>query len=257
MFLMNPRITQLVGLSACAFAVGSGDLAGAADASLGGAKPRPEPKAGWIGVFPALDNYQRTFQQPVVEKDGKSYRQSARYMWMGGDIREATVTLARDPRFATAHTAAALKKAGAREITIGRRKAWIKPRREERGLDWIVIPLDGDTAILIEGTGAAHKEFPTELAGKFDPEKVTAALRHPPRTEFGRTLDAFKALRKGMPLADVRDWLGEADRDIGSGIHVLEYQLPDRSRVHIGFPSFDRLIYVRHEKDSQTVDLVP
>jgi hypothetical protein len=59
-----------------------------------------------------------------------------------------------------------------------------------------------------------------------------------------------------MSLAEVSSWIGQADKDVGSGIHIMEYNLPDSSRVLIGFPTFDRLIYVKHEKDGKTEDLV-
>jgi hypothetical protein len=221
---------------------------------LPAAEPKPEPRAGWAGVFPDLGGYQRTFTQPAVNKDKTVYRQSVKYEWTGNDIRVATATLARDPEFKTAHAAEALKKAGAKEIKLGKKDAWIMPAPKDG--DRIIVPLGEDKALIVEGSGAAHKAFPTELAGAFDTEKCTAALARPPRTEFGRTLDAFKALRKGMSLAEVREWVGDADGDVGSGIHIMAYKLPDQSRVLIGFPSFDKLTYVKHEKDGKTEDLV-
>jgi hypothetical protein len=231
-------------------------MCGAVCATASLLPPKPAPKAGWIGVFPTLFNYQRTFLQPLVNKDKTVYQQSAKYVWSGNDFREATATLARDPQFKTAHTAATLTQAGAKEIKIGTKTAWFFAGKGKEALDKIIVPLGDDTALFVEGIGIAHKAFPTELASKFDLDKVAAALQQPPRTDFGRTLDAFKALKKGMSLTEVRDWVGEADGDIGSGIHILEYKLPDNSRVLIGFPSFDKLIYVTHQKNGETIHLV-
>ncbi len=218
-------------------------------------QPKVTPKAGWIGVFPAMHGCQHTFQQPVVNDPMASYKQSVLYVWTGGDIREATVTLARDPKFKTAHKDAALTEAGAKKNKIGMKDAWTMPGSGMEGSVKIIVPLGEDTALIVDGIGFAHKGFPTELASKFDLEKATVALKDPPRTDFGRTLEAFKALKKGMSLAEVRDWIGEADKDIGSGIHILEYKLADNSRVLIGFPSFDKLVYVNHQKDGQTTQL--
>ena len=120
----------------------------------------------------------------------------------------------------------------------------------------IIVPLSDDKALIVEGFATANKAFPTQLANAFDLEKVTAALDQPPRTEFGRTLEGFKQLTKGMSLKEVKDWIGEPDGDIGSGIHIMEYKLPDQSRVLLGFPSFDKLTYVKYEKDGKTEDLV-
>ena len=65
-------------------------------------------------------------------KDATVYQQSVKYEWSGGDFRVATATLARDPAFKTAHTAEALKKAGAKELKVGKKDAWIIPNQKER-----------------------------------------------------------------------------------------------------------------------------
>ena len=46
---------------------------------LSATEPKTEAKAGWLGAYPALPGYQRTFKQPVVNKDKTVYQQSARY----------------------------------------------------------------------------------------------------------------------------------------------------------------------------------
>jgi len=229
-----------------------------ASSPLWAAEPKVDIKSGWIGVFPTMPNYLRTYKAPVVNKDKTVYQQSAHYVWMGNDYREATATLACDPEFKTAHTAEALKKTGAEAIKVGKQDAWIIRNKDEgkKAFDKIIVPLGDDKALIIEGIGFAHKGFPTELADRFDAEKCVTALAQPPRTEFGRSLEGFKQLTKGMSLREVKEWIGEPDGDIGSGIHVMEYKLPDQSRVLLGFPSFDKLTYVKHEKDGKTEDLL-
>jgi hypothetical protein len=145
----------------------------------------PKPQAGWPDVFPdPFAGYQRRYLQPVVNKEKTVYKQSAQYDWNGNDFRTATATLARDPEFKTAHTAEALKKAGAKEIKIGKKDAWIIPNDKQglEGRDKIIVPLGEDKALIVEGIGAAHKAFPTELAAAFDAEKCAKALDKPPQT---------------------------------------------------------------------------
>src|SRR5262249_8147782 len=151
-----------------------------------GAEPTPEPRAGWAGVFPDAPNgYQRTFTQPVVNKDKTVYRQAAKYEWTGGDYRTATATLARDPRVKTAHTAEALKKAGAKAIKVGKKDAWTMPVGKEGAIQLtkIIVPLGEDKALVIEGTGGTHPTFLTDLAASFDAEKCAAALKSPPAAD--------------------------------------------------------------------------
>jgi hypothetical protein len=177
---------------------------------------------------------------------------------MGGDYREATATLERDPDFKTAHTADALKKAGAKEIKVGNRDAWSMPVKKDGmdGFTKIIVPLGEDTALIVVGIGAAHKTFPNELAAAFDPDKCIAAVKAPPRTDFTRKLEDFKALKKGMSFREVESWLGPADAAVGNGNHLMEYKLPDKSRVLLGYPKDDKLESVKHEKDGQAVELL-
>jgi RNA polymerase sigma factor (sigma-70 family) len=238
---------------------GDGKAAGQAKGPAPGKAKAQPPLAGWIGVFPTVPNYHCEFQQPVVNKDKTAYRQSVKYSWMGNDYRVAIATLARDPQFKTAHSADTLAKAGFKQIKVGTQDAWLLPGvgKDDQGVekfDKIILPLGAETAILVEGVGVAHKAFPTELAGNFDPKKVEEALRQPPRTDFSRTLDAFKVLRTDMSYADILDWLGPPDRDIGSGVLLLEYDLPDKSYVQVGF--VDKQIFVKHVQGGKTTNLV-
>jgi hypothetical protein len=210
--------------------------------------------AGWLGVFPELQGYQRTFTAPVVEKKDAAYRQTAKYEWTGGAVRLVEVTLARDPAFKERYAEEALKKdPGAPEqVKVGERIGWLWKVAKEGDKDpWplqarLVVPLGGDPW----GEGLAA------LARRFDLKKIEKALDAAPRTDFRRRLESFRELKKGMSYAEVTTWVGHADADIGSGIHIMEYRLGDGSRVLLGFPDFNRLIYVKHARGGETQDLV-
>jgi hypothetical protein len=218
--------------------------------------------AGWFGVFPEFPIYQRTFEAPTVGK-GKAptaYKQTAKYEWTGGALRSLTITLARDPAFKKDHTAEALRQAKPtpKEVTIAKKTGWLTSADKE-GVDRslkLVVPLDEDKALILEAKGLVTEEDLTAMAGKFDLAAVEKALGQPPRTDFNRSLEAFKALKKGIPLSEVSAWVGDGDADVGRGIHVLAYKLSDGSRVLLGFADVKNLLYVKHEKDGQTVDLV-
>jgi hypothetical protein len=166
--------------------------------------------------------------------------------------------LARDPAFKTAHTAEALKKLDAKAIKIGKKDAWTMPGGKDGQvqLTKIIVPLGEDKALIIEGSGGTNPNFLTDLAAHFDPEKSATALDKAPRTDFGRKIEDFQALKKEMTIPDVTSWLGRPDRDLRDGIYIMEYTLPDKSRVLIGFQSFDKMSYVKHETDGKTEDLV-
>jgi hypothetical protein len=228
--------------------------------------PKPEPRAGWLGVFPELTGYQRTFSAPVVTLDKAkkpvAYRQTAKYEWTGGAIKKLEVTLARDPEFKQKYAAETVRKE-AKEVRVGKRTGWLwNLEKEAQGkrdavVARLVVPLGEDKALILEARGAGPWEELTGLAERFDLARAETALEGPPRTEFGRNLDAFRALKKGMPYADVAGWVGEADEDVGQGVHILVYKLPDGSRVLLGFADLKSLMYVKHEgKDGKTEELV-
>jgi hypothetical protein len=241
--------------------LGWGALGRAADA------PKPEPRAGWFGVFPELAGYGRSFLAPVVaaEKQPVAYRQTARYEWLGGALKHLQVTLARDPAFKQKYAAETLRKdaLAPKEVKVGTRTGWLWSLEKEAGskpdqLAWrLVVPLAADKAVVFEGRGAGPWEEVTGLAQRFDLARAEAALAQPPRTDFRRTLDSFRALTKAVPYSDVVAWVGFADKDVGSGVHVLVYHLADGSRVLVGFADFQSLMYVKHEhKRGEVEDLV-
>jgi hypothetical protein len=229
-----------------------------AAAPVRAADPKPAVLAGWLGVFPEQSGYVRTFKEPVVNKDKTTYQQTVEFGWMGNDYREAKATLVRDPAFKTAHTAEALKKLDAKPIKIGKKDAWTMPAGKDGNfqLTKIIVPLGEDKALIIEGTGGTHPTFLTDLASSIDPEKAAAALEKTPRTDFGRKLEDFQALKKDMTEADVKAWLGHPDHETSSSEYIMEYQLPDKSRVLIAFPRSGRLNSVKHEKDGKTEELL-
>lgn len=51
----------------------------------------------------------------------------------------------------------------------------------------------------------------------------------------------FEFIQLGMSYQEVVDQVGEADRDIGSGVHLMVYDLQDGMQMILSFPSLDRL----------------
>jgi hypothetical protein len=224
--------------------------------------------AGWYGVFPHLSGYNAIFTVPVVAKGEKptEYRQKAEYGWTGGAAKQLDVTLARDPAFKKKYTPDALKKEdpAPTEVKVGKRTAWLWTYEAKKGEDWplvgrLVVPLGEDTALIVEakGPGPWGKGL-TELAQEFDTARMAEAVKAPPRTDFKRSRDAFKAVKKGDNYFGLTPWVDYPDKDLGikSGIHSYEYNLPDGSRVGVGVDS-EGVKYVKHEgKDGKVEDLV-
>jgi hypothetical protein len=229
--------------------------------------PKPEPLAGWASVFPELAGYCRSFLAPIVsaEKPPFAYRQTARYEWLGGAAKHLEVTLARDPAFKQKYATETLRKDAMRpkEIKVGTRTGWLWNLAKEGEskpdqVVWrLVVLLAADKVLLFEGRGPGPWEEALGLGQRFDLARTEAALAQPPRTDFRRNLANFRVLKKGVPYSDVVAWVGFADKDVGSGIHVLVYSLPDGSRVLLGFADFKSLMYVKHErKEGAVEDLV-
>jgi hypothetical protein len=239
-------------------------LPGAAQDAQPG-KDKVKPLAGWPGTFPVMPPWARTFQQPSLSADGKVHSQGVQYEWTGGASKRLVVSLSRSPAVKDQFDPKKLQKDGPpfTELKIGQYPALLW---DLRGLkDKAVMPLQKRLVILLgedrvlqlDARGVGPWESLEKLAGRFDLEKMAKALDAPPRTDFGRKVEAFRELKKGMSYAAVREWVGDADRDVGSGIHVMVYDLDDGSRVLLGFPGFEKLIYVKHEvKPGQAVDLV-
>jgi hypothetical protein len=216
------------------------------------AQETPPIFAGWIGVFPSVNSYDRKFDKPKVDK--QTYQQTARYEWTGGRIETIHVTLIRDAELAKRYTMDGVKKLPVLpiEVKIGDKVGWDGPPGT------LVIVLGADRLMKLEApTWKFHQSDLAGFAKHFGLDECAKALDNPPRTDSRRKVEAFRELRKGMSLDDVLAWVGNADDVVGSGIHVLAYRLDDGSRALIGFPKFNKLIYVQHEdKAGKSVDLV-
>jgi hypothetical protein len=216
------------------------------------AQETPPIFAGWIGVFPTVNSYNRKFDKPKVDK--QTYQQTARYEWTGGRIETIHVTLIRDAELAKRYTKDGVKKLPVlpTEVKIGDKVGWDGPPGT------LVIVLGADRLMKLEApTWKFHQSDLAGFAKHFRLDECAKALDNPPRTDSRRKVEAFRELRKGMSLAEVQAWVGNADNVVGSGIHVHAYRLDDGSRVLIGFRGFNKLIYVQHEdKAGKTVDLV-
>jgi hypothetical protein len=67
----------------------------------------------------------------------------------------------------------------------------------------------------------------------------------------------FDFLRLGMSYQEVVSRVGEADRDVGSGIHIMVYDLNDGSQFMLSFPSLDNLMAVHlYDPDRDTRELI-
>jgi hypothetical protein len=60
-------------------------------------------------------------------------------------------------------------------------------------------------------------------------------------TPKARQRTDFAFLEKGMRYKEIVTHLGEADKDIGSGIYIFEYGLSDGSKIYLHFISLERL----------------
>ena len=219
---------------------------------------KPVPLAGWYGVFPVLGGYSLTFSEPKFGKDRKTeYEQSAKYEWTGGAFKVVTVTTAHDPAFKKAHDPDALKKQGYREVKVGKKTAWLLGTDKE-GIDAVrklVLPLGEARALLLEAKGMVSDVVVIRLAEGFDADRIATALKAPPRSDFRRSVEAFRAIKKGATLHDLDVWVGHADGADKSN-HIWEYKLPDGSRVLVETREFRDVLAVKHEKDGKTEDLV-
>src|SRR4030042_1963427 len=54
----------------------------------------------------------------------------------------------------------------------------------------------------------------------------------------------FDFLRLGMSYQEVVARVGQADRDVGSGVHIMVYDFSDGTQLMLSFPSLDNLIAV-------------
>lgn len=50
---------------------------------------------------------------------------------------------------------------------------------------------------------------------------------------------------------------GEPDRKMGNGLIIYEYDLEDGSKVRLGFPGSEKILYAKHVKRSGETEDVP
>jgi hypothetical protein len=223
--------------------------------------------AGWMGVFPQLKGYARKFQPAVVEGDKKNpiYRQTAEYEWTGGADRNYAVTLARNVEFKKIYSEEEVKKTtpAPEKVEVAKHTAWLwkferDDKKEGRPLRAkLVVLLGEDRILIIEVRGLGPFEEAARIAEQFDFKKIAEALEQPPLIGSRKTVEVFRQLKKGMSYADAAAWVGPAEKDIGSGIHIMVYTLDDDSTVVLGFADFNKMMYAKHRgKDGKTTDLV-
>src|SRR4030065_2334488 len=67
----------------------------------------------------------------------------------------------------------------------------------------------------------------------------------------------FDFLRLGMSYQEVVARVGEADRDVGSGINIMVYDLSDGTQLMLSFPSLDNLMAVHlYDPDRDSRELI-
>ena len=214
-------------------------------------KVKKEVIPGWPGVFTNMGNYQATFKKPEISEDKKSYRQTATYTWLGGRLESNEVTLARGQAFTKDYVGAALlKDANAPELVkFGNFTGW---HWKEKKLAAVILDKDRVLVVQIQFDGD-----PVGFAAKFPLKDCLKALDNPPRLELARNVQAFSQLKKGMSYTAIVDQVGKADKDIGSGIHIMVYRLEDGTQIYLGFPDFKELIYAKHiDKEGKATDLL-
>jgi len=58
------------------------------------------------------------------------------------------------------------------------------------------------------------------------------------------TLKEFKSLKTGSAVSELFERFGQPEKDIGSGIHIYQYRLPDDSLIQVG--CVENIFYVDH-----------
>lgn len=219
------------------------------------------PLPGWVGVYPSENRRLYKWENPKVSVDKKSYSQSI-YSGATGNATSwnTTETLARDPSFAQKYSNETLRKQAdpPRIYYAGKRKAlyWNLTTNNESpfGHSTKMKNVRSRTVVLLSNDKVWISEYsatfinfqpraepleaePSEI--KFSDEQMTffdraeEALDNPPRTDFRRTIELFKPLKKGMTQFDAEAYIGEPDQTfiVGDGMTIAVYQLLDESTI--------------------------
>src|SRR5690242_17018905 len=85
------------------------------------------------------------------------------------------------------------------------------------------------------------------LGGCAQPSHPVSSRRTPPATTAGmHSLSEFQFDWPRTTVQDAEAKVGKPDRDVGSGIYILEYRLRDGSSVLVGSSDNSRIMYVTH-----------
>ena len=85
------------------------------------------------------------------------------------------------------------------------------------------------------------------LGGCAQPSRRVSSQAAAPAISVGtHSLDQFRFDWPRTTVQDVVAKVGKPDRDVGSGIRVLEYRLRDGSRVWVGSSDNSQIMYVTH-----------
>jgi len=114
----------------------------------------------------------------------------------------------------------------------------------------------GVSAKVVAAEGKTHGTINSDL-GKPDDVPTKALFEFLERVQKPRTLEFFKTkLDKTLTPAKAEIVFGKADRNIGSGLIIYEYDLDDGSKVRLSFPGFAPIVTARHvAKDGKTEEL--
>ena len=90
---------------------------------------------------------------------------------------------------------------------------------------------------------------------------LLACTSRPPaeseKSQHGLRLSDFDFLKPGMSLDEIKSKLGEPDRDIGSGVFLLQYDLVDGRTVELMFVDLDNLLGAQvRDSDGTMIDLL-
>lgn len=73
-----------------------------------------------------------------------------------------------------------------------------------------------------------------------------------------RSLGDFEKVQVGTSYSEIERQFGKPEKDIGSGLHIFVYKLPDQSEVWLGFAGLENLLYAKQRlSDGTTIDLAP
>ena len=100
----------------------------------------------------------------------------------------------------------------------------------------------GDAKLLItfsnpaNGAGSFSQEDANRVAQSMNKIETPMSVMFPNAPEKAKTVDCFRALTKEISIYTVVQKCGPPDEELGSGIYIFVWHLPDGSSVNIGTP---------------------